>query len=95
MSRRIEDGREQRARRRRGRLDDERPLTRRLGSRRREVRVLYVACEGESTEPDYLQYLNEQFGDGDGRERQPFRIQPSAITTREATKASGAPGVTP
>ncbi|MEU7887235.1 RloB family protein [Microbispora bryophytorum] len=38
--------------------------------------MLYVACEGESTEPDYLQYLNEQFGDGDGRERQPFRIQP-------------------
>ncbi|WP_066360418.1 RloB family protein [Herbidospora mongoliensis] len=38
--------------------------------------VLYVACEGESTEPDYLQYLNEQFGDGDGQDRQPFRIQP-------------------
>jgi hypothetical protein len=38
--------------------------------------VLYVACEGESTEPDYLQYLNEQFGNGDGQGRQPFRIQP-------------------
>jgi hypothetical protein len=38
--------------------------------------VLYVACEGESTEPDYLQYLNEEFGDGDGANRQPFRIQP-------------------
>ncbi|WP_214107546.1 RloB family protein [Acrocarpospora catenulata] len=38
--------------------------------------MLYVACEGESTEPDYLQYLNERFGDGDGRARQPFRIQP-------------------
>ncbi|WP_062350921.1 RloB family protein [Herbidospora yilanensis] len=38
--------------------------------------ILYVACEGESTEPDYLQYLNEQFGDGDGHDRQPFRIQP-------------------
>lgn len=37
--------------------------------------MLYVACEGESTEPDYLDYLNEQFGDGDGRERRPFRIQ--------------------
>lgn len=35
-----------------------------------------MACEGESTEPDYLQYLNEQFGDGDGRGRPPFRIQP-------------------
>ncbi|MFG1864812.1 hypothetical protein [Microbispora bryophytorum] len=76
MSRRTEGGKEQSVRRRRGRLDDERPLTRRPESRRREVRVLYVACEGESTEPDYLQYLNEQFGDGDGRERQPFRIQP-------------------
>ncbi|MEV4012162.1 RloB family protein [Nonomuraea angiospora] len=38
--------------------------------------MLYVAYEGESTEPDYLQYLNEQFGDGDDRGRQPFRIQP-------------------
>ncbi|MEU9891498.1 RloB family protein [Sphaerisporangium sp. NPDC051011] len=38
--------------------------------------MLYVACEGESTEPDYLQYLNEQFGDGDGQGRRPFRIQP-------------------
>ncbi|WP_165959456.1 RloB family protein [Nonomuraea longispora] len=38
--------------------------------------MLYVACEGESTEPDYLQYLNEQFGDGDGQGRQRFRIQP-------------------
>ncbi|MEV4577978.1 RloB family protein [Nonomuraea jabiensis] len=38
--------------------------------------MLYVACEGESTEPDYLQYLNEQFGDGDDQGRQPFRIQP-------------------
>lgn len=37
---------------------------------------MYVACEGESTEPDYLQYLNEQFGDGDDQGRQPFRIQP-------------------
>lgn len=38
--------------------------------------MLYVACEGESTEPDYLEYLNEQFGDGDGNGRPPFRIQP-------------------
>ncbi|WP_459801096.1 RloB family protein [Herbidospora sp. RD11066] len=37
--------------------------------------VLYVACEGESTEPDYLHYLNEQFGEGD-QNSQPFRIQP-------------------
>ncbi|WP_055478698.1 RloB family protein [Sphaerimonospora mesophila] len=36
---------------------------------------MYVACEGESTEPDYLRYLNEQFGDGDDG-RRPFRIQP-------------------
>jgi hypothetical protein len=38
--------------------------------------MLYIACEGESTEPDYLRYLNEQFGDGDGEGRRPFRIQP-------------------
>ncbi|WP_326820175.1 RloB family protein [Streptosporangium sp. NBC_01756] len=38
--------------------------------------MLYVACEGESTEPDYLDYLNEQFGDGDDQNRQLFRIQP-------------------
>jgi hypothetical protein len=35
-----------------------------------------VACEGEITEPDYLQYLNDEFGDGDGDQREPFRIQP-------------------
>ncbi|MFF7266638.1 RloB family protein [Streptomyces sp. NPDC008159] len=31
----------------------------------RRQRVLYVACEGESTEPDYLAYLNQRFGDGE------------------------------
>lgn len=36
---------------------------------------MYVACEGERTEPDYLNYLTEAFGDGDDN-RQPFRIQP-------------------
>jgi hypothetical protein len=55
--------------------DDARPLDRRPGTRSRAVRVLYVACEGESTEPDYLDYLTEEFGDGDG-DRPPFRIQP-------------------
>lgn len=63
-------------RKRRGHLEDERPLSPRSSIRSREVRVLYVACEGESTEPDYLQYLNDQFGDGDDQGRQPFRIQP-------------------
>ncbi|WP_246239157.1 RloB family protein [Acrocarpospora corrugata] len=38
--------------------------------------MLYVACEGESTEPDYLRYLNERFGDADGGPWRPFRIQP-------------------
>ncbi|MFE2598164.1 RloB family protein [Streptomyces sp. NPDC059396] len=42
----------------------------------RAVRVLYVGCEGESTEPDYLNHLNAQFGDGSGHEEQRFRIQP-------------------
>ncbi len=36
-------------------------------------RVLYVGCEGETTEPDYLNYLNDRFGDA---VKQPFRIQP-------------------
>jgi hypothetical protein len=38
--------------------------------------VLYVGCEGESTEPDYLNYLNERFGDGSRTGGQRFRIQP-------------------
>ncbi|MEU8278108.1 RloB family protein [Microbispora bryophytorum] len=76
MSRRVKKEHGQGRRRRRGSLEDERPLAPGFGPHSREVRVLYVACEGESTEPDYLQYLNEQFGDGDGRGRQPFRIQP-------------------
>lgn len=76
MGGRLRKEQEQRRRKRRGRLEDERPLEPRSGSRSREVRVLYVACEGEATEPDYLQYLKEQFGDGDGQGRRPFRIQP-------------------
>ncbi|MFE9883604.1 RloB family protein [Streptomyces scopuliridis] len=40
------------------------------------VRVVYVGCEGESTEPDYLNHLNARFGDGSGHEGQRFRIQP-------------------
>ncbi|MFI6743584.1 RloB family protein [Nonomuraea sp. NPDC050451] len=54
--------------------------------------MLYVACEGESTEPDYLQYLNEQFGDGDDQGRQPFRIQPvcrrNGLTPSEVVEAA-------
>ncbi|MFB7953015.1 RloB family protein [Streptomyces sp. NPDC056045] len=38
--------------------------------------VLYVGCEGESTEPDYLNHLNDRFGDGSRTGKQPFRIQP-------------------
>ncbi|MEU5169923.1 RloB family protein [Streptomyces mutomycini] len=42
----------------------------------RAQRVLYVGCEGESTEPDYLNYLNERFGDGILTGGRRFRIQP-------------------
>ncbi|MEV5602471.1 RloB family protein [Streptomyces sp. NPDC052299] len=42
----------------------------------RAQRVLYVGCEGESTEPDYLNYLNERFGDGSLTGGRRFRIQP-------------------
>jgi hypothetical protein len=38
-------------------------------------RVLYVGCEGESTEPDYLRWLNQRFGRGE-RGAPPFRIIP-------------------
>lgn len=39
----------------------------------RRQRVLYVGCEGESTEPDYLRYLQDRFGNGD-LTGQPFVI---------------------
>ncbi len=42
---------------------------------RKQERVLYVGCEGESTEPDYLDYLVKRFGSGE-RTGQPFRIVP-------------------
>jgi hypothetical protein len=39
----------------------------------RAQRVLYVACEGKRTEPDYLTYLNRRFG---GSVKRRFQIQP-------------------
>ncbi|QUW79442.1 RloB domain-containing protein [Streptomyces mirabilis] len=39
----------------------------------RRRRVLYVGCEGESTEPDYLRYLQDRFGSGE-LTGQPFVI---------------------
>jgi hypothetical protein len=36
----------------RGTMEDERPLHRSPGAKSRAVRVIYVACEGEATEPD-------------------------------------------
>ncbi|MFD7816185.1 RloB family protein [Streptomyces sp. NPDC059785] len=35
--------------------------------------MLYVGCEGESTEPDYLKYLQNRFGNGEAT-GQPFLI---------------------
>ncbi|WP_052848267.1 RloB family protein [Streptomyces avicenniae] len=61
--------------RRRGSIDDDRPLERRVGGRDRSVRVLYVACEGERTEVDYLNHLTREFGEAEGGRRS-FRIQP-------------------
>ncbi|MER5552187.1 RloB family protein [Streptomyces sp. NPDC002793] len=42
----------------------------------RAQRVLYIGCEGESTEPDYLNYLNERFGDGKLTGGRRFKIWP-------------------
>ncbi|GGK37094.1 RloB family protein [Nocardia camponoti] len=58
--------------RRRGHEDDSRDLHRQAG-RDRGQRIIYVACEGEQTEPDYLDYLNERFGCGTD-DRKPFLI---------------------
>ncbi|WP_143060783.1 RloB family protein [Amycolatopsis tolypomycina] len=61
--------------RRRGSRDDERSLMPARPAEHKRERVLYIACEGESTEPDYLDYLVKRFGSGE-RTGQPFRIVP-------------------
>ncbi|WP_377269823.1 RloB family protein [Peterkaempfera sp. SMS 1(5)a] len=55
--------------------DEERPLVPIQWTEYKQERVLYVGCEGESTEPDYLDYLAKRFGSGE-RTGQPFRIVP-------------------
>lgn len=55
--------------------DEERSLTPVQVTEYKQERVLYVGCEGESTEPDYLDYLVKRFGSGE-RTGQPFRIVP-------------------
>ncbi|MEL3946826.1 RloB family protein [Streptomyces sp. LNU-CPARS28] len=62
-------------RKRRGGSDEERPLAPVQVAETRQERVLYVGCEGESTEPHYLDYLVKRFGNGE-RTGQPFRIYP-------------------
>ncbi|WP_153808452.1 RloB family protein [Nocardia sp. SYP-A9097] len=44
-------------------MDDSRGLERRPG-RPRGGRVIYVACEGQKTEPEYLEYLTDTYGAG-------------------------------
>ncbi|MEU2842106.1 RloB family protein [Streptomyces sp. NPDC007076] len=66
-------------RKRKSRKDEEKPLVAPAPpppADTRAQRVLYVGCEGESTEPDYLNYLNERFGDGSLTGGRRFRIQP-------------------
>ncbi|MFE2313730.1 RloB family protein [Streptomyces sp. NPDC059441] len=68
-----------RKRKRRSKKDEEQPLEPpRLPepSESKAQRVLYVSCEGESTEPDYLIYLNKRFGDGSYGVPQRFLIHP-------------------
>ncbi|MGW3162826.1 RloB family protein [Streptomyces sp. NPDC001142] len=70
---------EQPRRKRKSRKGDEKPLAAPAPpppADSRAQQVVYVGCEGESTEPDYLNYLNERFGDGSRTGKQPFRIQP-------------------
>ncbi|MFD6431923.1 RloB family protein [Streptomyces venezuelae] len=52
-----------------------RPLAPVQATESKRERVLYIGCEGESTEPDYLDYLAKRFGNGE-RTGQPFRIVP-------------------
>ncbi|MFE3988283.1 RloB family protein [Nocardia tengchongensis] len=59
---------------RRGTAEDSRPLERRPGQDP-SVRVVYVGCEGEQTEPEYLDYLNDEFGSG-APGRPPFQLHP-------------------
>ncbi len=61
--------------RRSGGSTTERPLAPVQRAEYKQERVLYVGCEGESTEPDYLDYLVKRFGSGE-RTGQPFRIVP-------------------
>jgi hypothetical protein len=61
--------------RRSGSNDEERPLVPTQWTEPKQERVLYVGCEGESTEPDYLDYLANRFGPGE-RTGQRFRIVP-------------------
>lgn len=62
-------------RRRRTGPDEDNPLHSTSGRPERRQRVVYIACEGDATEPQYLDYLNKEFGEGDGT-REPFRIHP-------------------
>lgn len=71
---------------RRGTAEDSRPLERRLG-RDQDVRVVYVGCEGEQTEPQYLDYLNDEFGSG-APGRQPFQLH--AVSKANGLKPSRA-----
>lgn len=73
------DGATPKRKKRRGSKGDEQPLAPPPPpppTESRAERVLYVGCEGESTEPDYLNLLNSAFGGGSGHEGQRFRIQP-------------------
>ena len=58
------------SRKRRSAANGDRPIHRKPGRPRAE-RIFYVAVEGEATEPEYLDYLNKEFG-----ERHRFSIKP-------------------
>ncbi|MDJ1137194.1 RloB family protein [Streptomyces iconiensis] len=59
---------------RRSKAQEAPPLSPFVPEQNKRENILYVGCEGESTEPDYLDHLNEAYG-----EAQSFRIHPVSV----------------
>ncbi|GCB45853.1 RloB family protein [Streptomyces sp. NL15-2K] len=75
-------------RRRRGSKDDQFAPVPYRPPVSKEQRVIFIGCEGEVTEPQYLDHLNARYGDGGDGARQPFLIHP--ITAKNGLTPSRA-----